>query len=458
MAEENTTNSSPPSSEEPVSFLSELSAQEKSDLELQLDAFLCRHASHHRPIALVTSGGTATDLEINSVRCLENFSTGLRGAISVEEFLKRGYAVVHLWRSGSSSPYGRVLSQSIGLAQANQGITMASLGKLFAGDQEEETEDQLVQSVLDEQDLWMTDPTPDATSTTTTTEHRKKTKSKPLGLELHRRLGNSTRIQSALKERSIVLQEGRLLTIAFRSVEEYLAKLQLSAQALRDSQSLAIFYLAAAVSDFYIPKSERAQHKIQSHDVEGGLTLKLHPVPKALGLLRSEWAPHAFVCSFKLETEKAILRQKAERAVQKYKCHMVIGNLLQTRHDQVWVLAPEERSSPDGEATVDVTKWPLQEIQRPRASESDALETLLMEFVIQSHFEYISWSFNGNFHSSGTEAVIRAHQELEKKKKRVEQEIFWKKIQKTALEWVGVGVGAVLSYAVSSALRTRMHS
>eukprot|EP01035_Chromulina_nebulosa_P017763 gene17763-23363_t len=37
-------------------------------------------------------------------------------------------------------------------------------------------------------------------------------------------------------------------------------------------------YLAAAVSDFYIPDNQMAIHKIQSS--EGALSLTLQPVPK----------------------------------------------------------------------------------------------------------------------------------------------------------------------------------
>jgi phosphopantothenate-cysteine ligase len=117
------------------------------------------------------------------------------------------------------------------------------------------------------------------------------------------------------------------LTVPFRSVEQYLAKLQLCAEALRDSSSLAILYLAAAVSDFYVPSELKSEHKIQSGGKDG-LVLELKPVPKVMGLLRESWAPDAFVASFKLETDKDILRQKAEGAVEKYNVHMVIGNLL----------------------------------------------------------------------------------------------------------------------------------
>jgi phosphopantothenate-cysteine ligase len=37
---------------------------------------------------LVTSGGTSVPLELNTVRSIENFSTGTRGARSAEFFIK----------------------------------------------------------------------------------------------------------------------------------------------------------------------------------------------------------------------------------------------------------------------------------------------------------------------------------------------------------------------------------
>jgi phosphopantothenate---cysteine ligase (ATP) len=39
-------------------------------------------------VVLVTSGGTSVPLEKNTVRSVENFSTGTRGALSTEYFLK----------------------------------------------------------------------------------------------------------------------------------------------------------------------------------------------------------------------------------------------------------------------------------------------------------------------------------------------------------------------------------
>ncbi len=37
-----------------------------------------------RPVAIVTSGGTTVPLERNTVRFIDNFSTGTRGATSAE--------------------------------------------------------------------------------------------------------------------------------------------------------------------------------------------------------------------------------------------------------------------------------------------------------------------------------------------------------------------------------------
>ena len=438
-------------------FVSELPKGERERLEFELKAFGVTHASHHRPIAVVTSGGTVADLELNSVRCLDNFSTGQRGAISVEEFLKRGYAVIHLWRIGSASPYGRVLCQLMG-SKPNNAISNQSLGRLFVGeDTEEDNEDKLVQSVLEDahnNDPWLTDPanavngSSNGSSSTagvgaaSATPKRQQRKNGEIAL--HRRIVHSSALQSSMKERNAVVKEGRLLTVPFRSVEEYIAKLQLIGESVKRSESLAIFYLAAAVSDFYIPKEERSEHKIQSAD--GSLTLNLKPVPKVLGSLRHMWAPNSFVCSFKLETNSEILRQKSERAVTKYGCHMVIGNLLHTRHDQVNILAPYHQDEvPNG----GVQDWPMQSISKPKKADPEVLESMIIDFVVQAHFEYIS----SNCNVSGTEAVLKAHEELEAERRQIQRELMWNQIQKSAFEWGGVLAGAALSYWISAALR-----
>lgn len=135
---------------------------------------------------------------------------------------------------------------------------------------------------------------------------------------------------------------------------------------------------------------------------------------------------------------------------------MVIGNLLKTRHDEVWILAPSSMS--DG-ANSKVQDWLLQKISKPKSSESpDRLEVMIMEHVVQAHFEYISTCLSGNLDKSGTNSVLRAHLELEKKKRGVEKELFWYEFKKVALDWAGIIAGAAISFAISTALKRRLNT
>lgn len=418
----------------PPSFLSHLSKEQQEGLSNQLHSFVVGHASHHRPIVLVTSGGTAADLEVNAVRSLDNFSTGLRGAISVEEFLAKGYSVVHLWRVGSASPYGRILSQALGMAQANHGLTNEAFGKILGGADYDDDDESMVNRVL-QVDPWLTESTPGGEATRATNGAVASDGS----LALHRRLAHDSRLQKAVRERKAA--QGRLLTVSFRTVEDYLAKLELCATSLKDSESLAMCYLAAAVSDFYV--ANKSQHKIQSDD--GALTLELNPVPKCLGLLTETWCPSAMTVSFKLETDHTILRKKAEKAVYKYGVHMVIGNLLQSRHDKVWIL----HSNKDGESVQD---WDMHEIAKGGGGgDVDALEEAIVEFCVQEHFDFISKNYMGDISQ-----LERSNQELQEKKSRLQRQVFWKQVEQTAIQVGGALLGMTLSFIISQALQKRM--
>jgi phosphopantothenate-cysteine ligase len=130
----------------------------------------------------------------------------------------------------------------------------------------------------------------------------------------------------------------------------------------------ALFYLAAAVSDFFIPRSRMAEHKIQSSEIpanfrdnavdsdeiytgENGnehfrnskkLVIHLDPVPKFLHRLVDGWAPDgSMIVSFKLETDPALLVYKARSALQRYAHHLVIGNMLSTRKWEVVFITPD---------------------------------------------------------------------------------------------------------------------
>lgn len=53
----------------------------------------------------------------------------------MEEFLKRGYAVIHLWRKGSAAPYTRVLNGLLSPNGAGQ-LDFEGLGRLFEGQED----------------------------------------------------------------------------------------------------------------------------------------------------------------------------------------------------------------------------------------------------------------------------------------------------------------------------------
>jgi len=58
------------------------------------------------------SGGTTVPLETQTVRFIDNFSAGTRGATSAEYFLEEGYAVIFMHRQFSLQPYSRHYSHS----------------------------------------------------------------------------------------------------------------------------------------------------------------------------------------------------------------------------------------------------------------------------------------------------------------------------------------------------------
>ena len=80
-------------------------------------------------------------------------------------------------------------------------------------------------------------------------------------LTLHPKLIGSTVLRSAIRECSRIRRHGLLLTVEFKTVDEYLEKLHRCSEAT--CWSLGLAYLAAAVSDLYVPY-KMATHKIQS--------------------------------------------------------------------------------------------------------------------------------------------------------------------------------------------------
>lgn len=455
--------------------------EEISQTEVEiLHAFTTRHQSHHRPIALVTSGGTAADLEMQTVRFIDNFSTGKRGAISVEEFLKRGYAVIHLWREGSAAPYSRVLSEILGVRQGNHGLGFDALGYLFdgqiVGNENERKENE---QLFDNEDPFLSSPHKKTVGIKTV----KSDDSSFSRMNLKSNVSNSTLLQIKLRERSEVVKSGLLLTLKFRTVEEYLAKLKICSEAINDCQSLGLIYLTAAVSDFYIPKSQMSEHKIQSQeyglsetdgvksesialDENNCLCIQLSPVPKMIPLLRKEYAPNAFCVSFKLETDKNILLEKSKLAIQKYNVHMVIGNVLSTRYDKV--LVSQNHSSFGNHSTDEDNLVETTEISK--SSTDKELEEALVTHVIEKHFEFISNHLIVSSHSkpgpdgvfpettliAGAEAAAKQNEYIKEKKRLLKREFYRRKVRDMSLQVAGHAIGMYLTYIASSALQRRM--
>eukprot|EP01087_Luapelamoeba_hula_P020089 TRINITY_DN6781_c0_g1_i1.p1 TRINITY_DN6781_c0_g1~~TRINITY_DN6781_c0_g1_i1.p1 ORF type:complete len:223 (+),score=36.22 TRINITY_DN6781_c0_g1_i1:369-1037(+) len=162
-----------------------------------------------------------------------------------------------------------------------------------------------------------------------------------------------------------------LLRVPFNSVQDYLYLLKYISCELQRCGASALIFAAAAVSDFYIPYEQMAEHKIQSGDSDC-LVLHLSNVPKALGYLVSEWSPKAFVVTFKLETDQDILEFKARKSLASYKQNMVLANLLHNYRDKVVVY------SKDGSKSI-----------VERGSERD-IEPVLIKTVVDHHTAFIN--------------------------------------------------------------------
>ncbi|EAW09314.1 phosphopantothenate--cysteine ligase CAB2 [Aspergillus clavatus NRRL 1] len=281
-------------------------------------AFIEYHTEANRRVVLVTSGGTTVPLENQTVRFIDNFSAGTRGATSAEYFLQEGYAVIFLHRQYSLLPYSRHYSHS----------TNCFL------------------DFMDEAE------SPD-------TDHGR----------IVVRSEYQDEMRDVLRKYRYAKRNNLLLLLPFTTVSEYLFELRMLAQLMKPLGPNALFYLAAAVSDFFIPRERMAEHKIQSselpasldssHAVAGSdiytggieaqppthskkLVIDLDPVPKFLHQLVDGWAPDgSMIVSFKLETDPNLLVYKAQTALKRYAHHLVIGNLLSTRKWEVVFVTPE---------------------------------------------------------------------------------------------------------------------
>ncbi|CAL4099104.1 unnamed protein product, partial [Meganyctiphanes norvegica] len=182
-------------------------------------------------------------------------------------------------------------------------------------------------------------------------------------------------VQPIWRDYQKVKSEGRLLWVTYTTLSDYLWLLRAATVCLQERAPKALLYLAAAVSDFYIPPDQMQEHKIQSSG--GALTVQLQLVPKMLQPLVSVWGPELFVVSFKLETDEKMLIDKAQGALQKYKHDLVIGNLLKTRREEVTFVTQKESS--------------LLRLTEHQKSQNIEIEKLIIDEVVSRHRTYIRY-------------------------------------------------------------------
>ena len=331
-------------------------------------AFVSDHLQSGHRVVLVTSGGTTVPLENQTVRFIDNFSAGTRGATSAEYFLENGYAVIFLHRQFSLLPYSRHYSHS----------TNCFLDYMAEGTNGEV----------------MVNP-----------EYQQK-------------------MLGVLRKYNAAKNGNKLLLLSYTTINEYLWELKELAMLMRPLGPKALFYLAAAVSDFFLPKDRLSEHKIQSSDIKqpvvnGAPTSKgiaptasgkklmidLDPVPKFLKTLVDGWAPEGMIVSFKLETDPSLLVSKAHQALDKYSHHLVIGNLLSTRKFEVVFVAPEQekqwitvpvhrrlKSVTGTRPNLSAKEWQTTEQEWLRGEQELEIESLIVPEVIKMHKDFIEKS------------------------------------------------------------------
>lgn len=306
-----------------------------------------RSTKRDQKIVLITSGGTIVPLENNTVRYIDNFSTGNRGATSAEWFLQQDYSVIFLYRKFSLTPFNRFFQRN---KDGNQFF-----------------------------DFFNHDGT------------------------IKSNFKKNFMKQKALYDKYTQVDNPKLLLLPFITINEYLWSLREIGKLMNDKNCL--FYLAAAVSDFFVPFSKLPKHKIQSRDYSinnsddrgskdtlsasttesGNLIVNLDPVPKFLSKLVNKWAHGAMIVSFKLETDEKILIDKCKYALNKYNHQLVIGNILTKKDEEVTFINKffENNNEKDGNGFV---------INTFKVGDATNIEQIIVPNVIELHAEWVNYN------------------------------------------------------------------
>jgi len=201
------------------------------------------------------------------------------------------------------------------------------------------------------------------------------------------RSSNPARLRAVLAAYKDVQHRGTLHFVTFVTVNEYLWLLRAVTKEMNLLGRNAMYYLAAAVSDFFLPLDKMSEHKIQSG--KGSLVLEMDQVPKILKPMIDEWTPQGFVVSFKLETDPDLLIPKARAALERYGHQVVIGNELHRRKLEVVFVS---RTDPSTRAT---EKW--LRIDEDAVSQGKEIEEDIIAELVREHALWIS---NGSSSSS----------------------------------------------------------
>ncbi|KAI3396318.1 hypothetical protein diail_12283 [Diaporthe ilicicola] len=350
----------------------------------EAEDFINFHHAANRRVCLVTSGGTTVPLEKQTVRFIDNFSAGTRGATSAEYFLEAGYAVIFLHRQFSLLPYSRHYSHATDcfldfLTEGKDGTVVAK---------------------------------PEFTP----------------------------KMLSVLRKYHSARSQNLLLTVPFVTIGDYLHQLRAIARLMQPLGPDGLLYLAAAASDFFLPQDRMAEHKIQSTDAADGakkaaekleprapvkgssneeetfdnfdsspqvprskrLVVDLDPVPKFLKNLVDGWAPQCMIVSFKLETDPEILVHKAKYALERYSHNLVIGNLLSTRKWEVvfvsptrpdkWIRVPSVQTTAGHKRTASETEKekPLDPSTLPEGDPEVEIESIIIPALQEVHTAHIA--------------------------------------------------------------------
>ncbi|GAA5947871.1 hypothetical protein JCM3765_001121 [Sporobolomyces pararoseus] len=307
--------------------------------------FVERNINNGKRVVLVTSGGTTVPLEHNVVRFLDNFSAGTRGASSAEHFLRTGeYAVIFLHRQHSLQPFSRHYSHSTNPFLALLDVVGAD-GKVKLPSESlvEDSEEDLAGGLFP----------PISSVGTPATSPTLQARTLPIldgafpmdhGLTVQVRPPHLAPMLKLLKSYKLVQSMGILHSIPFVTIDEYLWLLRGISRVMgqtKDKEGKEVgrrgmYYLAAAVSDFFIPHTRMSEHKIQSG--KGSLVIEMDQVPKVLKTMVDEWSNDGFIISFKLETDRNLIIPKARTALERYGHQIVIGNsLVERKHEVVFV-------------------------------------------------------------------------------------------------------------------------